>query len=339
MMDMINAHQVLARANMNKEKYKKFCEENYVPIYSKPWWMDAVCGADNWDVWLYENSGKIQAAMPYYKQIRGNYYYITKAPLTQNNGLIISYPDNQKLDRRQSFEEKIIDEAVKYIKELGVDVYEQQYMYTFKNFLPFFWNGFTMIPRVTYVIEDTSDMERVEKGFSSNYRKKIKKGRKNTVSFSEINPEVFYKEHEKIFLRQGLNCPFSYDFWMKLQKECIERGAGEMIAAKDEKGTVLSLIFVVRDEKSMYLLLGGEIPEHSSLQTYTALVHHSIQLASQRGLKFDFEGSVIKRINHAMREYGGTPKRYFRIRKVFNSEIIMEEAKQQISQLNNEIQR
>ncbi len=36
----------------NKEKYQAFCEHTYVPIYSKPWWMDAVCGPENWDVWL-----------------------------------------------------------------------------------------------------------------------------------------------------------------------------------------------------------------------------------------------------------------------------------------------
>ena len=62
----------------NKERYEKFCESTYVPIYSKPWWMDAVCGADNWDVWLYESGGNILAAMPYYMEQRGAYRYITK---------------------------------------------------------------------------------------------------------------------------------------------------------------------------------------------------------------------------------------------------------------------
>lgn len=28
----------------NKEEYQEFCETTYVPIYSKVWWMDAVCG-------------------------------------------------------------------------------------------------------------------------------------------------------------------------------------------------------------------------------------------------------------------------------------------------------
>ena len=49
-------------------------------------------------------------------------------------------------------------------------------------------------------------------------------------------------------------------------------------------------------------------------------------MASQKGLKYDFEGSVIKRISKSFREFGGEAKPYFRIRKVFNPEIIRREA-------------
>ena len=40
----------------------------------------------------------------------------------------------------------------------------------------------------------------------------------------------------------------------------------------------------------------------------------------QLGKKFDFEGSVIKPIEKAFREYGGIRKPYFRIYKVFHEE-------------------
>ena len=126
----------------NKEKYEKFCNKVYVPIYSKPWWLDAVCGPENWEVWLYENENEIFAAMPYYKEQRGEYSYITKALLTQNNGIIFKYPDGAKSVAKQIYEEKVIDEACKFIKSLNVDVYEQQFHYSFKNWLPFYWNRY-----------------------------------------------------------------------------------------------------------------------------------------------------------------------------------------------------
>lgn len=80
----------------NKNKYEKWIENNYVTIYSQPWWMDAVCGEDNWDVWLYEEGGTIIAAMPFFITSRNGKRLITKAPLTQNNGIIFSYPKGSK---------------------------------------------------------------------------------------------------------------------------------------------------------------------------------------------------------------------------------------------------
>ena len=51
---------------------------------------------------------------------------------------------------------------------------------------------------------------------------------------------------------------------------------------------------------------------------------------NQLGLKYDFEGSVIKRISKSMRQFGGKPMPYFRIRKVFNPDIVRTEAENQI---------
>ena len=80
----------------SKTTYDRFCEKTYVPIYSKPWWLDAVCGADNWNVWIYKKGESVLAAMPYYFETRGEYKYITKATLTQNNGIIFTEDKERK---------------------------------------------------------------------------------------------------------------------------------------------------------------------------------------------------------------------------------------------------
>lgn len=316
-----------------KEEFAEFCKKTYVPIFSKPWWLDTVCGENNWDVWLYRLGTENVAAMPYFITNRDGYQIITKGLLTQNNGLIISYPPNQTQVKKQKYEEKIINAAVQMINELDIDLYEQQFHYSFRNFLPFFWEHFSIIPRLTYVIEDTSSMEMVWVNVSSNYKNTIRKGQKYIHSFEEIDADRFYCEHEKIFSRQELPCPFSKQLWEQLYNAVVNHDAGKIFTAQDANGNVLSLAFLVWDEESVYLLLGGAVPEYSSLQTYTALVYHCIEFASERGLKFDFEGSVIKRINHSFREYGGIPKEYYRIRKVYNPKIILEEAQQQIQML------
>ena len=53
----------------NREKYRKFCEkEENIPLFSRDWFLDSVCGVDNWDVTLVEKGGDVVASMPYYKK-------------------------------------------------------------------------------------------------------------------------------------------------------------------------------------------------------------------------------------------------------------------------------
>ena len=50
----------------DKEKYIQLCDnETSIPIFSMPWWLDAVCGRDNWDSVIHEKGGKVIAAWPF----------------------------------------------------------------------------------------------------------------------------------------------------------------------------------------------------------------------------------------------------------------------------------
>ena len=321
----------------NKERYEKFCESTYVPIYSKPWWMDAVCGAENWNVWLYESGGNILAAMPYYMEQRGAYRYITKAPLTQHNGIIFLEDNRRKPAKEAEVQEKIIQAACDYIQSLNLDVYEQQFSPAFRNWSPFFWNSFTNVLRYTYIIADTSDLEQVRANFAPAYRNEILKGQRLSTVHTDITPEQFYTEHEKVFLKQGRECPFSRDFWYRLFDACQVHDAGRMFCARDEAGNITALLFLVWDERSVYHILGGYIPEYASTQSYPALVYHGICFAHEKGLAYDFEGSMIRRIAKSFRQFGGTPTPYYRIRKVFNPEIVRKEAEAYIDRVQREL--
>lgn len=316
----------------NKERYTKFCDKVYVPTWSKPWWLDVVCGSENWDVWLYQNGEEVLAAMPYYKEMRGEYHYITKALLTQNNGIIFYYQEEAKPIAKQIFEEKVINAACEFIQSLNLDVYEQQYHYSFHNWLPFFWNKYTAIPRYTYVLENIDDLDATWERISSKARKLVRKGQRNGEVKTGLDPETFYIANEKVFLKQGIPCPIPHDKWLEIYKACKEHNVGEIFYGEDINGNVSSVLFLVWDEKSAYLLLGGSVPEFQNLDTYSAVIWETIKFASAKGLIYDFEGSVIKRITKAFREFGGDPKVYFRIRKVFNPDIVRAEAEQTIAE-------
>ena len=318
----------------DRKKYNQFCKRVYVPIYSKSWWMDAVCLPENWDVWLYEKEGDICAVMPYYKEQRGKYRYITKAPLTQNNGIIFKTDNSAKTETIAKFQEHVIDAANIFIESLMLDVYEQQFHYSFDNWLPFLWNKYTALTRYTYVIEDISNIETIWNGMTSNYRQNIRKATKVAKVYEGYDADEFWNLHKKVFEKQGMECPFSYDLWIRLYDACLQHECGKILYAKDTQNHILSILFLVWDEQSVYHLMGGSMPEYQHLQTYNMLTWEGIKFASQMGLKYDFEGSVIKKISKSMRQFGGKPMPYFRIRKVFNPEIIRFEAEKQILEIN-----
>lgn len=326
----------------NKEKYQAFCESTYVPIYSKPWWMDAVCGPENWDVWLCGSDGSegniraIEAAMPYYMEKRGTYRYITKATQTQTNGIIFREHPERKPAAQTAAEEKVINQACDFIGSLGLDVYEQQYPPSFQNWQPFYWHHYTNILRYTFIIQDTSDMEKVNENITAKYRNEIRKGQRLTRVCTDISPEEFYEKHQSVFHRQGLAHPFSKTFWLRVQKAAAEHEAGQMFCARDSEGNIHSILFLIWDERYVYQLFGGYMPEYSSSQSYPALIYHGIHLAHEKGLAYDFEGSMVRQIATAFRQFGGTPMPYYRIRKVFNPEIIRREAEDYIQQLQAE---
>jgi len=71
----------------NKQIYRDFCKtEPTIPIFSKDWWLDAVCGKDNWDVAVVEKGGQIIASMPYYIVKRRGMRTIAMPKLTQTMG-------------------------------------------------------------------------------------------------------------------------------------------------------------------------------------------------------------------------------------------------------------
>ena len=94
-------------------------------------------------------------------------------------------------------------------------------------------------------------------------------------------------------------------------------------------------MFLVWDDRAAYPLLGGSMPEHRTLETYSMLTWESIRVAHEKGLAYDFEGSMIERIAKSFREYGGTPELYFRIRKVYSPEVVRMEAERKIALLES----
>lgn len=304
-----------------KELYNKICSRTYVPIFSQPWWLDAVCGEKNWGVHVMEKDGHLFGAMPYYVEKRNGFEIITKAHHSQNNGIIMCYIKDMKYVARLERQEEVINEMCDFIEKLGVDKYEQQYHYSFTNCLPFKWRGYSEMVRYTYVIEDTSDMDKIISDFKYIVRNQIKKAEKIVTIKEGMDIKCFWEVNRSSYERQGIEVPFSFKLLARIEKACADHESRKILYAEDAEGNIHSVAYLVWDEESLYFLINGSDTKYRYSQSNSLLIRECIRVAHKLGKKFDFEGSVLQPIEHIFRSFGAEQKLYLRIFKSFNEDM------------------
>jgi|LSQX01.1.fsa_nt_gb hypothetical protein len=300
----------------NKAKYRQLLEiENTIPIFSRDWWMDAVCGEDNWDVFLVERNGEIIASMPYYVRKKYGFTAITQPKLTQTNGIWIKYPSNQKLSSRLAYEKKVMTKIIQQLEALRVDYYSQNFHYSFINWQPFYWKGFQQTTRYTYVIDNLTDMDKVFNGFSKSQRNNIRRASREAIVSEIESIRDFYDMNELVYKRQGLATPYAFNFVKKLDEACKKHSSRKIFCAGDEVGRLHSMLYLVWDEQSAYLLMSGSDSKGRKNNYKALLVWEAIKHAATVTQRFDFEGSMVKFIAEYNRGFGPKLKPYHQIFK------------------------
>ena len=302
----------------NKEKYIEFCnKENNLPIFHQYWWLDAVCGENNWDVILYEKGGHIWGSMPYYKIKKYLFKMILMPKLTQFMGPYIKFPKNQKYYKKLSWEKEIMEYFIKNLPQ--VDFFYQNFHFSITNWLPFYWKGFKQTTRYTYVIDRNLDIENLSKNFETDVRRRIRKAIKNGVRVIESeNVRKFYELNKMTFERQGLSIPYSYELVKKIYDYCKKHNSVKIYFAIDNQNNIIAGSFLVYDMNTVYYLMGGIDPERKDIGGMDLVLHESIQFALESKRDFDFEGSMIESIEKYFRSYGAIQKSYFQITKAKN---------------------
>lgn len=305
---------------MNKrEKYKLLCKENPIPLFSQWYWLDSICGENNWDVIIIENGNEVLATIPYSISVDefGN-KIVQKIPLTQNNGAFIFYrKDIRKYETRLSFEMKVIDLIIDEIEKLPIRKYRQYYHYNFTNWLPFYWRGYKQTTRYTYVIDKNKTIDEIYKNFDGQIRKGLKKAEKNLEIKENLDSKTFYDLVERTYFRQNMKVPFEYETLKKIYKNLEENNSLKVFYAIDKEGNIHSATLMGIDKESVYYLISGTDERFRDSQALTLLIYQGILLAIRENKKFDFEGSMKKNIEIFFRKFGAEQKQYFDISKEY----------------------
>lgn len=305
----------------SKAKYRSLCSaEKTIPLFSRDWWLDAVCGED-WDVVLSEEDGRIVAALPFHIKRRFGLKALTAPKLTPRLGPWVRYPGGLTKPDRLSFEKKVLTALIDQLPKH--DVFAQCFHDSITNWLPFYWRKFSQTTRYTYVIDDLSDLSKAYAQIKARQRTKISKARGLFTVAPSDDLETFYGLVTKTFERQDLKPPFRLDYLRSLDAACVAHDARQLLFARDAAGRVHAGMYLVYDEHSVWDLASGINPELGGGEARALLVWEAIRFAAAGPRRFDFSGSMLEGVEQFNRSYGSEQKPYFFVNSFRNSKAKM----------------
>lgn len=298
----------------NKDRYHLLCsEEESIPIFSRDWWLDIVCGTANWDVLLIEKKGQVQAALPFYFPAQG---VISMPPFTQTMGpWFPSEPVDAKYTRTLGKHQALCKEFTDALK--AYPHFLQNFNYRITDWLPFYWEGYKQTTRYTYLLNDIRDEKQLWENMSPNIRRNITKAREkhHIIIKKGISVDDFLKIQTLTFERQQLSAPKNCDTLKKIISVCRQRNQGDLWGAYDDKGNLHAVAFIAWQKSSAYYLAGGGDPALRSSGAHSLLLWECIRYAANYTSLFDFEGSMIPGVERFFREFGAIQTPFFTITK------------------------
>lgn len=299
--------------HLGKDAYHKLCQiEESIPLFSRDWWLDIVCGEDNWDVLLIDSEKSIQAAMPFYNP-KGN--VITMPFYTQTMGpWLRKLPPDAKPVTVLSQRQNILKIFARHFKAYGS--FLQHFHHDITDWLPFYWEGFKQTTRYTYILDNIDNSRLLWEQMATNTRRNIQKAEKKyglSVRRSVSAGELLRMQGDS-FKRQHLK-PKGTKTLRRLIEQSKRRGQGDVWGAYAPNGQLHAAVFIVWQSSSAYYIAGGSDPALRDSGAHSLVLWKAIQDVATHSRLFDFEGSMLAGVERFFREFGATQLPYFAISK------------------------
>lgn len=284
-----------------KEQYRQWATKHPLPLFHRPEWLDAVC---QWEAVVYQKGNDVWGLWPLPIVEQAGLKRITQPYLSPYLGPIVFYPEGQKNASRIAHEKQVLGELIQLLLDYAsLDV---KCTPSLVNGLPFYWAGYNQTTRYTYILNNLTDTATTFADFKDNVRREVRKAEKQlTVSTaSSINGLFELKKVSYQAKKQPL--PFGLPFVDGIYKTATAHNWGQVLEARDGQNNLHAAILLVWDHETMYYLLGAADPQHNNSGAMSLLLWQGIQLATEKGLAFNFEGSMIPAIERFFSAFGGT---------------------------------
>lgn len=302
--------------NSAKKAYQQLCAEEYIPIYAQPWWLDAVVGAENWEVALVFNAdNKVIGAMPYCISSFYGLQFCRLPTLTTYNYIYFYIPSEIKQHRLYFRRKWIISELIKQLPK--ITFFNQNFHPELKSSLPFNINGFRQTTRYTYILNELKNLEAIKSNFKGSIRTYIKKANR-TLIVKKNTPIIDFIDFQKKVVKLGAKKRYPEEFLIKLHSVLQSKGQSICLSAIDKENKVHAMAYIIWDEKRAYYLAGLSHPLYKTSGAVPLLMWEAIKYVSSKVDSFDFEGSMVPSIESFYRAFGATQTPYHQIYKMKN---------------------
>lgn len=301
----------------NKAKYSEFCERYYVPLMLRPFWLDAVCNENGWNVVLATNQGgEVMGSLVYHLASYRGFPIIKMPPLTDYSGLWLHYRDNlEKKSSRYSFEKEVCNNLISQLPKTAF--FYQQWHPAVTNWLPFFWQDFRQTTLYTYRLDLKSESLLWE-----NFNKTIRKNLRNLQSLLTVETveevDTLYALVQLTFARKGLEPPYSLDTLRKLDAALQKKSLRRIYLARNQSGQYCAGIYLVWDEQCAYSLISAADPQFRQLRATSLLQWQTLLDSIGKVSTFDLCGSILEPIEESLRAFGGELTPHYKITKPRN---------------------
>lgn len=278
-------------------------------IYCRSWWLDVVAPG-RWELLTVRKGGKIRAGWPLVWAEEGR-RRIVMPPLTQRLGILLS-PAGAKYAEELGGQQRLTEELIESLP--AGSVMNQNFSENFASWLPFYWHGYQQTTRYSYIIKDLSDVNAIWSEVCSKRRGEVRKAQKLGLRVSDTDDlERFHRVNTGTFARQGMEPPYSLEFVQKVDDACRANAGRKILLAEGADGRAHAGVYLVYDSQYTILLLSGSDEELRSSGAGSLVTWEAIRFAATVSRQFDFEGSMIRPIEHFYRDFGGRQTPYSRI--------------------------
>lgn len=299
----------------NKERYIEWAgEQEYIPISMTPWWLDAVCAGKEWDALLAEDEdGNILGAMPYLLRKRAWFKYIVMPQMSQTGGIWVTA--EVTADRWKTAE--VCRQIKEQLDRMGLAYYYQQYLPGSLCVDAMRALGFKAHERVTYRVEDLSDLNKVIESFSKNKRRQLQKALALHVEHDKIEAEEFFQLHQQWLHARGRKVSYTREFLLVLERKARRLKQCEILTICNADGQAYAAAFLVWDKNYLYYLVPTYDHAFAESGASALLVLEAMKLAREKHVHFDFEGSMDRGIAKHYKQFGSIPVTYFSVERYY----------------------